>query len=222
MTNTSLAYSQSPRPTAMHFDARETGRVVAIVLLAAGPPDNSIIQQANHGLHRLGFPPLNANDFVVSTPEELAPVIPPNLRDAIADLLLELAGQEPLRRRVALAYVALWQLRGGASAPKDQKPNPVTERVARALIGELPRHQEGGSVPEERIVVQANGHYRSHEPARQPAAPVHDPVRARVARARKEMLEVIAAVDQVVIGKHDVVTRVITTMAARGHVLLVD
>jgi len=33
---------------------------------------------------------------------------------------------------------------------------------------------------------------------------------------------VIAAVDRVVIGKHDVVSRVLTAMAARGHVLLVD
>src|SRR5213075_2475983 len=37
-----------------------------------------------------------------------------------------------------------------------------------------------------------------------------------------EMHQVIAAVDRVVIGKHDVVTRVLGAMAARGHVLLVD
>jgi MoxR-like ATPase len=36
------------------------------------------------------------------------------------------------------------------------------------------------------------------------------------------MNDVIRAVDRVVIGKHDVVTRVLVAMAARGHVLLVD
>jgi MoxR-like ATPase len=51
---------------------------------------------------------------------------------------------------------------------------------------------------------------------------VVDPLRARIARVRAEMLEVIAAVDRVVIGKHDVVMRVLTAMTARGHVLLVD
>ncbi len=200
------------------FDARETGRVVATVLLAAGPPPNALVQQANQGLMRLGFPALTPHDFVASTPEELAPVIPPNLRDAVADLLLELAGHEPLRRRVALSFVTLWQLSGGQKAQTD-KAHPVTERVARALIGELPRHQEGDSVPEERIVYQEA--YRGDIQVRQ-APPVVDPIRQRVARVRKEMLDVIGAVDRVVIGKHDVVTRVITTMAARGHVLLVD
>src|SRR6185295_1207340 len=66
--------------------------------------------------------------------------------------------------------------------------------------------------------------YRSSDvqARRAPAVPVVDQLRARVARVRGEMIDVITAVDRVVIGKHDIVTRVVTAMAARGHVLLVD
>ena len=64
--------------------------------------------------------------------------------------------------------------------------------------------------------------YRSTDIEARRAPPVIDPLRTRVARVRAEMLEVLAAVDRVVIGKHDVVSRVLTAMAARGHVLLVD
>jgi MoxR-like ATPase len=49
-----------------------------------------------------------------------------------------------------------------------------------------------------------------------------DPLRTRVQRISKEMQAVIGAVDRVVIGKHDAVCRLLLTMAARGHVLLVD
>src|SRR5204863_8351390 len=111
----------------------------------------------------------------------------------------------------------LWDLGGGAVPPA--RATSVTERVARTLIGNLPSHQ-GVSIPEERAVYQEA--YRSTDVEAQRAPPVIDPLRARVARMRAEMLEVIAAVDRVVIGKHDVVSRVLTAMAARGHVLLVD
>ena len=90
------------------FDAREAGRVVASVLLAAGTSASpALVEQANHGLVRLSLLPLAERDFVVSTPEELAPLMPPQLRGALADLLLELAGDEPLRRRMARAYLGL-------------------------------------------------------------------------------------------------------------------
>ena len=198
-------------------DARESGRVIATVLLAAGPVPPGLIERANHALTRFSLLPLSERDFVVTTPEELAPVIPPALRGALADLLLELSADEPLRRRVALAYLGLWKLGQGSVMPP--QATPVAERVVRSMIGELPRHQ-GVNIPEERVVTQQA--YRSTDVEARRAPPVIDQVRARVARMRAEMLDVISAVDRVVIGKHDVVSRVLTAMAARGHVLLVD
>jgi MoxR-like ATPase len=210
---------------ARHEASNEAGRLVASVLLAAGPlPADAarLVEQANHGLVRLSLLPLSERDFVVSTPEELAPLMPEHLRSALADLLLELAGDEPLRRRMALAYLGLWNLRSGGTTPAVASvgSSPVTERIARTLIGNLPRHQ-GITIPEERLVVQHQV-YRSTDVEARRAPPVVDPLRTRVARVRAEMLEVLAAVDRVVIGKHDVVSRVLTAMAARGHVLLVD
>ncbi|MEA2749102.1 MAG: MoxR-like ATPase, partial [Myxococcales bacterium] len=213
--------------TSLGFSTNEAGRLVASVLLAAGPLPPALVEQANHGLVRLSLLPLAERDFVVSTPEELAPLMPAHLRGALADLLLELAGAEPLRRRMALAYLGLWNLRAPGTTPalasvavaQNASP-PVTERIARAMIGNLPRHQ-GVSIPEERAVYQQEV-YRSTDIEARRAPPVVDPLRTRVARVRAEMLEVLAAVDRVVIGKHDVVSRVLTAMAARGHVLLVD
>jgi MoxR-like ATPase len=217
--------------TSLGFSSNEAGRLVASVILAAAPASPSgalpadaalLVEQANQGLVRLSLLPLAERDFVVSTPEELAPLMPEHLRGALADLLLELAGDEPLRRRMALAYLGLWNLRsGGTMAPAARvATGPVRERIARTLIGNLPRHQ-GVSIPEERVVVQHQV-YRSTDIEARRAPPVIDPLRTRVARVRAEMLEVLAAVDRVVIGKHDVVSRVLTAMAARGHVLLVD
>jgi MoxR-like ATPase len=206
--------------SAASFDPREAGRLVASVLLASTPLGADLVDHANQGLTRLCLAPLADHDFVVSTPEELAPLMPPQLRGALADLVLEIAGNDPLRRRMALSYLGLWNLREPAVSLPQQ--SPLTERLARTLIGELPRHQ-GVSTPspkEERAVVQQA--YRSTEVEVRRAPPVVDPLRARVARVRGEMLEVIAAVDRVVIGKHDLVSRVLTAMAARGHVLLVD
>ncbi|MDB5219743.1 MAG: MoxR-like ATPase [Myxococcaceae bacterium] len=213
--------------TSLGFSTNEAGRLVASVLLAAGPLPPALVEQANHGLVRLSLLPLAERDFVVSTPEELAPLMPAHLRGALADLLLALAGDEPLRRRMALAYLGLWNLRAPGTTPalasvavaQNASP-PVTERIARAMIGNLPRHQ-GVSIPEERAVYQQEV-YRSTDIEARRAPPVVDPLRTRVARVRAEMLEVLAAVDRVVIGKHDVVSRVLTAMAARGHVLLVD
>ena len=111
----------------------------------------ALVAQANHGLERLCLAPLTQRDSVVSTPEELAPVIPPELRGALADLLLELAGDEPLRRRMALTYLGLWKLRA-PEAPREAAPQLV-ERLARSIIGPLPSHQ-GVSAPKERAVVQ--------------------------------------------------------------------
>jgi MoxR-like ATPase len=207
------------------LDSREAGRVVASVLVASAPLTPELVAHANHGLTRLMLGPLTERDFTPSTPEELAPIIPPHLRDALADLIVQIAGQDPLRRRVAQSYLALWrpghEVRHESASPRDGTTSPMAERLARVVIGELPRHQDVGSIPEERNVY-AQQAYRGVDPQVRLAEPVVDPLRARVARVRAEMTDVIAAVDRVVIGKHEVVTRVIGAMAARGHVLLVD
>jgi MoxR-like ATPase len=48
------------------------------------------------------------------------------------------------------------------------------------------------------------------------------PLRRRVERIRDEFHLVVEAVERVIVGKRDVIGRVLTAMAARGHVLLVD
>lgn len=208
-------------------DPREAGRVVASVLLARSPVAPALVERASGALVRLGIPPLAEQDFVASTPEELAPLMPSRLRGALADLLLELSTDEPLRRRVAEAYLALWNLRPNAmSLPRERELPPLAERLARSVIGPLPRHQ-GVPAPQsptealkESPVYQET--YRSSDVEARRAPPVVDDIRTKVARVRAEMLAVIDAVDRVVIGKHDLVSRVLTAMAARGHVLLVD
>jgi MoxR-like ATPase len=205
-------------PIPAPIDAREAGRVVATVLLAGGPATAEAVERASLGLARLGRPPLSDRDLVVSTPEQLAPLIPVEMREGLAEILIDLSEGEPLRRRVALAYLGLWQL-PLPEAPPPARPAPATARVARWLIGALPRHQET-RVPEERPMIQ--GIYRTNQPEPEIAPPVRDPLRVRVERIRGEFLQVVAAVERVIIGKRDVVERALTAMAARGHVLLVD
>jgi MoxR-like ATPase len=199
------------------IDVREAGRVVATVLLASGGATPAVVTQANQALARLGRPPLTERDAVVSTPEELAPRIPVDLRPALAEALVALSADEPLRRRVALSFLALWEL--PPPLPVQAVPAAPTARIARWLIGALPRHQET-SVPEERPMNQ--GVYRRNEAEAELAPVVRDPLRTRVERIREEFLQVVEAVERVIIGKRDVVERVLTAMAARGHVLLVD
>lgn len=210
-----------------HYEPGEAGRLVASVLLAAGgaaPDLPELVARASVALVRLSLPGLSAHDLVVSTPEELAPRIPAALRGALAALVTELATGEPLRVRMAQSYLSLWQMGAPASPPVEvARDGSVRARIARAAIGALPRHQEVGAVPateeEERV---NQGTYRAVDVEARRPPPVVDPVRAKVARVCAEMHDVIAAVDRVVIGKRDVVTRVLVAMAARGHVLLVD
>lgn len=208
------------------FDAREATRIVAGVLIAAGGVSPAAVESANRVLGRVSLGPLREQDFVAATPEELAPRIPPQLRGALVDLLLEVAGDEPMRRRIALAYATIWQIvrkpRPSESATTDA--TGLGPRIARAIVGQLPRHQTGAAVvpAEESIVQQEHQVYRSNGVETRQAAELVDPLRARIHRVRAEMLQVIAAVDRVVIGKHDAVTRTLLAMAARGHVLLVD
>ena len=220
--------AQAPNlsPSSAEPDAREAARVVATILLAGGPPPGDLQDRANQGLARLRRPALSERDFVISTPEELAPRIPHDLRPSLAELLILLAGDDPIRRRLAESYLGLWRLsappcaEARAPAPiSPRSPTSATATVARWLIGKLPRHQDT-SVPQERPMDQ--GIYRTHDPRPTVAAPVRDPLRDRVARIRDEFTAVVHAVERVIIGKRDVVERVLTAMAARGHVLLVD
>jgi MoxR-like ATPase len=67
------------------------------------------------------------------------------------------------------------------------------------------------------------GPYRGGEVGAPQLAPVErTPLRRRVERIRDEYHQVVAAVERVIVGKRDVIERVLTAMAARGHVLLVD
>jgi MoxR-like ATPase len=206
----------SPSTQVPRHDAREAARVVATVLLAGGETVPHELERANAGLAHLGLAPICERDLVVSTPEELAPLVPPELRAGLADLLLALSGQEPIRRRVADAYLGLWTRR----RPKSPPPGPpaTASRIARWVVGALPRHQDS-HVPLE--IEMTHDPYRSREP--QSLAPVvADPLRARVTRIRQEMALVVAAIERVIIGKRDVIERALAAMAARGHVLLMD
>ncbi len=109
--------------------------MVAGVLLATGSTTEAALARANAGLSVLGRGPLEDADFVIDTPEALAPAIPIELRAPVLDLLYELAGDEPIRRRLADAYAALWHDEPDAPAAR-REGNPVV----RWLIGRLPRH----------------------------------------------------------------------------------
>jgi hypothetical protein len=86
----------------VQFDAREAGRVVATVVLAGGAATADALGRASAGLARLGRPPLSDRDLVVSTPEQLAALIPVDLREGLAALLIDLSsasGSSPCRGR---------------------------------------------------------------------------------------------------------------------------
>ena len=190
------------------------GTVVASVLFASGDPDPREIARANDGLSALGRPPLVQADVAAQTPETLAPLIPVEMRIGLLELLYELAGEEPIRRRLADAYAGLWH----EQAP-EQLPGHPGSRVMRWLVGQLPRHQAGAAPEEDEM--ERQGPYREVDVP--DAAPVaRTPLRQRVERMRDEYLQVVEAVESVIIGKRDVIERVLTAMAARGHVLRVD
>jgi MoxR-like ATPase len=199
------------------MDARYSGRVIAGVLLATGTATPRELERANAGMSALGRPALAQTDVTGETPEVLAPLIPHELRDGLLELMYVLAGDEPIRRRLADAYAGLWhQAAEPAPAPRTGSP------VMKWMIGELPRHQAECSPEEEQM---AHGHdpYRGGGEVVQ-AAPVveRNPLRQKVDRIRAEFLQVVSAVEQVIVGKRDVIERVLGAMAARGHVLLVD
>ncbi|MSP59183.1 MAG: AAA family ATPase [Myxococcales bacterium] len=204
-------------PPVARTDLHRSGRAVAGLLLATGTPSADEIVAANQGLRRLGLRTLDERDFVAETPEVLAPLIPAPARPGLLALLRELAGDEPIRRRLAESYAALWR----DETPVPSEPEPSRgPAVIRWLIGKLPRHH-AGSAPLEDIM--SEGPYRGAELSAPRIAPLERaPLRYRVERIRDEYHQVIEAVEQVIIGKRDVIERVLTAMAARGHVLLVD
>ncbi|HEX7841536.1 MAG TPA: AAA family ATPase, partial [Kofleriaceae bacterium] len=199
------------------IDTRRARRAIAGLLLATGTPTPDEIAFASDRLRALGWPPLDAGDFVRETPETLAPEVPDVLRSDVLPLLYELAGDEPIRRRIADAYAGLWH-----GAPADPAPPRPGSPVTRWLIGPLPRHHVGGA-SEENAMIERGTPYRGGEVAApRPAAAERSPLRRRVERICDEYRRVVAAVEQVIVGKRDVIERVLTAMAARGHVLLVD
>jgi MoxR-like ATPase len=199
-------------------DVRETSRVVATVLWSSGAPRPEEVARANEGLARLGRPPLSTLDVGVATPEELASAIPAELRPGLIALLFDLAGVDPIRQRVAQAYERLWGRPSRRLASPRRSGAAAT--VAQLIVGPLPRHHEA-RVSEETPMNQPL--YRQVDP-RAHVAPstMRDPMRERVERIQKEFLEVVAAVERVLVGKRWVVERALMAMAARGHVLLVD
>jgi MoxR-like ATPase len=213
--------SASPAPPCDLTDAREVGRVVATVLLASGVPTREELARANGALAELGRPPLGDHDFDVTSPEELAAKAPVSMRSVLADLAFELAGEDPLRLRMAETYAALWGMpRPGVSGDAPRAIGPA-RAVARWLIGTLPRHHEASPpTPGKKDMMQ--GVYRSTHTQPHLAPSARDPLRLRIERIHHEYLRVVAAVERVFIGKRDVVERALTAMTARGHVLLVD
>ncbi len=187
-------------------------QVVAGVLIAVGQITEDEVARANAGLANLGLPALAREHFVATTPELLAPHVPVEIRAHLLDILYALAGDEPIRRRLVDAYAALWN-----ETAEPEAPRRTGGPVVKWLIGELPRHHADVSPMEEAMV---HDPYRAREQVQPP--PERDPLRVRVERIREEYLRVIAAVEQVIVGKRDVIERVLAAMAARGHVLLVD
>lgn len=210
-------------------DARVVGQVIASVLLAAGDPTLDEVARANAALSVFNRPPLRDRDLVPATPEELARLVPPEIRAPLVALLHDLAGDEPIRRRIADAYAELWTATepsiGNDNTP--DAPRRGGPAVLRWLIGRLPRHQvptqlRDDVADQEKHMTDVTAHpYRADETL-QAEVVERSPLRVRVERIRAEYRAVVEAVESVIVGKRDVIERVLTAVAARGHVLLVD
>jgi MoxR-like ATPase len=210
----------SPTPPSS-LDAREVGRVVATLLLASGSPTQEEVARANAGLAQLGRPVLGPHDADISTPEELAPRVPLEMRAVLAELCFDLAGADPIRLRLARTYAALWEL-GREARPASEAGRGKGHLIARLLIGALPRHHETEAIAQERELDMMQGVYRSTENKPHLAPSARDPLRLRIERIHDEYLRVVDAVEKAFIGKRSVVERALTAMTARGHVLFVD
>src|SRR5262249_16989326 len=111
-----LTSKPPPIPAAAATDVRAIGRAGGALLWALGRPTGAGIARATTGLQGLALPLLRARDRGEARPESLAPVVPVEARAGLAALLRELAGEQPIRARVALAYAQLWDLPGAATA----------------------------------------------------------------------------------------------------------
>jgi len=186
-------------PSFVTPDVRRARRVISGVLLATGQPSGGDLARANEAMSALGWPALNANDFVVETPESLAETVPIELRVALLDVLYVLAGDEPIRKRIADAYAGLWQAELVEAEAAHQESAGSINRgspLARWLIGELPRHHIGRGAKENDMIER--GPYRGGEGGETQRAPTErTPLRRKVEQIRAEYLQVVAAVERV-------------------------
>ncbi len=197
--------------------------MVATLLVASGIPTQAELVRTQGVLAGLGRPPLGEHDFSVSTPEELAPKVPVGMRAVLQELCFELAGEDPIRLRLARTYAGLWELAPAPGESAPARPWGPAGAVARWLVGTLPHHHEmTPKTQKEGSSDMTQGVYRSNDPKPHVAPSARDPLRERVLRIHDEYLRVVAAVERVFIGKRSTIERALGAMTARGHVLLVD
>ncbi|HXU72430.1 MAG TPA: AAA family ATPase [Polyangia bacterium] len=208
-------------------DVRAVPRALGALLCALGRPTEAEVARANAGLQRLSLPAVTLRDLAQATPESLAPLVPLEARAGVLALMRQIAADQPIRARLALSYAQLWGMADGpAQAAGAPSPQPqAAGSVLRWVVGALPSHV---TAPEEPPAPGASdgpyrgGDVRGPSPAPRASGPQAPTLRERVERIGAQFAAVRDAVEQVIIGKRDVIERVLCAMAARGHVLLVD
>ncbi|HEY2747720.1 MAG TPA: AAA family ATPase [Polyangia bacterium] len=219
--------------TAPATDVRAVPRALGALLCALGRPTEAEVARANTGLQRLSLPLVTARDLVQATPESLAPLVPVEARVGVLALMRQIAADQPIRARLALSYAQLWALdvhgsnigTSNANEPNANDSNANGAGVVRWIVGKLPAHvTKPEEAPSEAPSTGGpyRGDARAPEPAARAAGAQVPTLRERVERIGAQFAAVRAAVEQVIIGKRDVIERVLCAMAARGHVLLVD
>ena len=217
--------SQGPTAPPAASDLRAVPRAVGALLCALGRPTDAELTRANAGLARLSLPLLTARDLAQATPESLAPLVPVEARAGVLALMRQIAADQPIRARLALSYAQLWALDEAAATSAATGVRTGGGAVVRWLVGKLPAHV---TAPESASHANAgdgpyrDGQARAPEPPRGADAAPAPTLRDRVERIGAQFAAVRDAVEQVIIGKRDVIERVLCAMAARGHVLLVD
>jgi MoxR-like ATPase len=214
--------SQPPTapPLGPATDVRAIPRALGALLCALGRPTDAELARANGGLQRLSLPLIAPRDLQQATPESLAPLIPVEARAGVLALMRQIAADQPIRARLALSYAQLWNAEANPQATAPPSSGGGGGPVVRWLVGKLPSHVTAPEAPPTDAPYRG-GDLRGPEPARAsgPSAPT---LRDRVERIGAQFAAVRDAVEQVIIGKRDVIERVLCAMAARGHVLLVD
>src|SRR4051794_1485018 len=111
-----LPSQNSTAPTlAPATDVRAVPRALGALLCALGRPTDAEIARANAGLARLSLPLVTVRDLAQATPESLAPLVPVEARAGVLALMRQIAADQPIRVRLALAYAQLWALDDGAA-----------------------------------------------------------------------------------------------------------